>query len=411
MSKVPPYVEYVTRNTLATILALAPSSYTNKKAFATDAGISGSEFISDGKAWKPYQPELFAPMTQIATALVAGSPTITDLNSSTSTISPNQRITKDNACFKYLCNNPGIWAANSNYIIPRNAADTADASNYMSVTFATDAPVFELYLNRFNTRVMIFVDEQPALTNAIALDTAGSVDLISVDFAGVRKVRNIRVSGYNFPFGGLYIGQYDSVYPVVDFRPVVVVFGDSYTQGTGANAQDVTWAGTFSRVLDCQYWLDGIGGAGYGSTSTSATDYRMQNRMNLLQQRVGGVNSAVVPNAVVWAMGCNDAFGGKTRAQVEAGFDAGYTAATYKPTHVLGCFTPNLATTATALANVSSWLQARAATVSARFIVTAGIVDAINKGVLTGGDAVHPTQVGHDYIGYRVARKVKYAES
>ena len=408
--KVPPYRPYVATTALATIKSTYPAaSYSGKFSYATDLGIYGGEVYSDGKNWVPVNSERFAPLPQALTSAASDAPTITDLATSTSSITSAQRITKDDPCFTYMGNNLGIWASNSNYIIPQNASNTADASNYMSVTFMTDSPAFELYLNRFNTRAMVFVDDQPALSTAIALDTAGSTNLVKVDFSGVRKVRTIRVSGYNMPFGGLYIGQYDSVFPVLDFRPLVCVMGDSYTQGTGANAQDFTFAGTLCRLLGVRYWLDGIGGAGYASTGTSQMDTRQQNRINLLCTRRGGNNTTAIPDCVIWAMGYNDAAGGKSQAQIEAGIDLGYASATYKPDIFLGSATPlggNAAQT-----DATTYIAGKAESYGKRFISLAGIITSVNRNVYTLVDNVHPSQIGHDYLGYCIARKIRFAES
>ena len=158
--KVPPYRPYVATTALATIKSTYPAaSYSGKFSYATDLGIYGGEVYSDGKNWVPVNSERFAPLPQALTSAASDAPTITDLATSTSSITSAQRITKDDPCFTYMGNNLGIWASNSNYIIPQNASNTADASNYMSVTFMTDSPAFELYLNRFNTRAMVFVDD------------------------------------------------------------------------------------------------------------------------------------------------------------------------------------------------------------------------------------------------------------
>jgi len=405
MAKVPPYIPFIAVDTAANIISGYPAaSFNRRRAYATDLA---AELASNGKNWNPVQ-DVYGPLVPVGTVAVAGAPTITNQNDSTSDIASAVRVTKDDACFTYIGCNLGTWANNSAFNVCRDASNTADVANYMSVTFATDAPVLELYMIRYNTKFMVFVDEQPALDNAIALDAAGSVSLVTVNF-GTRKPRNIRIGGFNMPFGGLYIGPTDSVWAVQDKRPLSVALGDSYTQGTGANAQDFVWAASTFRTMNHRYWLEGIGGSGYGSTTTSATDYRMANRMNLLVTRNSGVNTAAVPDNVLWALGYNDAFGGKTQAQIEAGFDAGYAAATYKPNMIIGPWTPNLPTTSTALGNVKTWLTASAATVAARYIDIASIINSGNKSIYTGGDGVHPVQMGHDYLGYRIAQKMRFA--
>lgn len=331
---------------------------------------------------------------QVETSAYAGAPTITDLATATSGIASGVRVTKDDPCFTYLSASLGAWASNSNYVAP------SSLSNFMAVTFCTDAPAFELYLNRYNSRVMIEVDGRPALSSHISLDSNGSPNLVKVDFSGVRQARTIRVSGYNMPFGGLYIGPSDSVWLAKDSRPLISFVGDSYSQGTGANAQALTWAATCARLLDYQYWIDGIGSTGYTTAGVNSMANRTAARTNALVRRIAGINEQVTPDYQVWALGYNDF--SAAQSAVETGFDEGYTASNKNPDVIIGPWTP-LGSTA-GLDNIRAWLQSRASAKNLPYIDIKNYVNSANKTVLTGGDNVHPVQAGHDYLGYRIAQ-------
>jgi len=347
------------------------------------------------------------PLAQVLTAAYSGAPTVTDLATATSGIASAVRVTKDNACFDYLGPALAPWTPVPDYIAI-NGSGLSDLANTMSVTFCTDAPVFELFMMRYNTRLFIEVDGEPAMASQLALDAAGAANLVEVDFSGVRKARTIRISGFNMPFGGLYIGPADSVWRATDERPLMTVVGDSYTFGTGASAQALGWAATAARLLNMQYWLDGVGSTGYNSTTPNTLAERYAARHAQLVRRNGGVNSAVTPDRLVWALGYNDGPSAAPAAgTIESGFDAGYAAFSKKPDFVIGPWTPVGVTAG--LTDIGTRLAAKAASVGVEFIGIADWVNSANESILTGSDNEHPEQVGHDFLGFRIAQALRSA--
>ena len=333
-----------------------------------------------------------AALRQPVVTAVSGSPTITTGNTST-TITSAQTIAKDDACFEYLGVGIGTWGA----VPTMNISNPADG--FMSVEFMINSASFDLVFNNQNSRIMVWVDDQPALSQQIQLTASGAMEYTNLTFSA-RATRKIRVDGFNLPFGGLRIGANDTVWAVNNSAPLMFIGpGDSYTQGTGARSQSMTWAGTFARTLGYRFWLEGLGGSGWNSASPNSPAERATVRGALIR-RVAGVNTTVTPDKRVVPLGYNDAGGNMTTAA--AAFDAYIAAVPTRPDLIIGPWTP-LGTTGN-LTLVKTMLQGRAAAYGINYLDIDNLVNSVNKGALTGGDNVHPTNDGHDFIAIRAAQ-------
>ena len=359
----------------------------------TPAQVAQVQALVSG-AWKLAQ----APLIQVLTSAIAGGPTVTDEATGTSSIASKQTFSKDSSCFVYVGASLGPWNPNTAYIA------CSDVSVYMEVTFCSDAPVLELIMVRYTSKICIFVDDQPVVSTQFSLDSAGTADLIKIDYGTTRKWRTYRVGGFNMPFGGIYVGPNDSVAAPVDLRPLISIgLADSYTQGTYAGATMLSCMYTMTRLLNARFWADCVGGTGYNSASSNVPATRLAARENALQKRVGGVNSALVPDLSIWALGYNDA--GGDMVALRAAFDAGYAAAASKPKVIMGPWTPLGATTNLDL--VRTALQAAATYYGIHYTDVRNWINSVNKTVLTAVDNIHPNQSGHDQIAYLGAQDLQ----
>lgn len=370
----------------------------------TQSGLSASIFK---RSYGPVRDMANAPVTQVSTSTYSGAPTITDLQSQTSTITSSVLVGFDNAAFTYLGASLSIFSDS------RFLTCSSPASNFVVVTFCSDAPVLELWMDQgTGNRWFIEVSDtgldgfQQAAAQLAPAGTAGTPDLIKIDFGTTRRARCFRISGHrNLLFGGVRVGPLDTVWPLVDTRKLLVVHGDSYTDGTGATSRMYTYAGTFARLMNWRFWSEGIGGTGYTTAGANSPATRITTYINNLQQRVGGVNTAVTPDIFAIALGFNDA--GAADASIQAGFDAAYAAATTKPNLIIGPWTPQGSTGA--LTTVRSLLIAKAAQYGIPYLDLSGWMNSSNNQILNNfpGDPVHPLPIGHDYLGFRMAQAAR----
>lgn len=353
------------------------------------------------------QKQLQAVPAQVAISTAyPGGPTVTDLASNTTSIAGSVLNSKDNAAFEYL--GAGLKIATDTSFI---TCDTPVAGAWMRVMFCSDAPALELLVGMATSRIFVEFWEaggwQPAVTGQITPGVSnGAYDLIKIDWSGVRKARGYRISGRGFNFGGVRALSGDSLWPFYDPRKLMVFCGDSYTDGTGANSRVQSYASTMARLLGYDYWAEAVGGTGYTTAGTNNFATRISTYVNNLQKRVGGVNTAIKPDHVVWPFGYNDS--GQSQAAVEAGFDAAYAASTVKPTLIIGPWTPPFGNAPSSVALIRGYLQGKSAQYGIKFLDVAGWVNASNSATLQlGGDPAHPSQIGHDFLGFRCAQAAR----
>lgn len=332
---------------------------------------------------------------QPLTVAYSGAPTVTISHTTTNIVS-GVTVSKDNAAFEYLGVGIGTWGA----VPTMNISNPS--SGYMSVEFCLNTAGFDVVLNNQNSRVMVWINDQPAVSNHLQLTASGAAEFMNVDFGGARQNVRVRIDGFNMPFGGVVMGANDTIWPANNVAPIMAFGpGDSYTQGTGARGQSLNWAATMARCLGYRFWAEGIGSTGWNSASPNTPAERVAAKgLNSLVRRVAGVNTPATVDKSIVPLGYNDAGGNMTNAA--AAFDAFWAAASKKPDLIIGPWTPQ-GTTAN-LTLVKGMLQARAAAYGIPYLDIDGIINMANEAVLTDTDNIHPTYAGHDFIGTRIAQ-------
>ena len=283
--------------------------------------------------------------------------------------------------------------------------------------FDHDGSVVEFITRGTAAGFRIMVNGQftgPAQRNSATAD--GQFYPVKIDF-GSRAMRRIRleVNG-NFEFGKFFIEPTASMWATPRIGPRVCFIGDSFTEPTISDTATATvvstghegWATICSRLLG---WHDryvlGSGSTGY---LTSGTPGRVKFR-----DRVQNDVIARNPDIVVVAGGINDSAYTPAQLGAEAALlyeqiRAGLPGARL---YVLSPFFPR--TPDAAILARSDALKAEALKVGAAFIDT--LVPSIitgsgkqgspngsgNAEVYTGADGTHPTFLGHEHLGRRVA--------
>lgn len=180
-------------------------------------------------------------------------------------------------------------------------------------------------------------------------------------------------------------------------EPVLLVMGDSYTAGVGADQQDQGWAYLVARQLGYPTNIDGVSGTGFawggGGQDELAGEY--ENRL-----RETAANPAFVPNVLALQGGQND-------SQVPNAEEV--TAATAQTIEAARRFWPGVQVVvlgpsapqplAEELRGVNTAVRAGAAAAGAPYI------DAVEAGWFTtanspgfDADGAHPNSAGHAYI-------------
>jgi hypothetical protein len=356
---------------------------------------SGAEFRSAvsvaGKAPVTYRDQVAVPV---------GAPTVTK----TGATAPTGQTLYGEAdpVFDYL--GPGPWTVMADNVYRRPVA----AAAYAIVNWTTDEPDFTLRLINFSSNLQLFYDEFDGLgwkyAGTITTTAAGTREFVTVDFVD-RRPRKFSLRGYNFGFAGVYVPATGIVIRDADaaVRDLLMITGDSYTQGTGAGGQSLTWAAAFAESLGYDMYADGIGSYGWltASPNDPVTRYNVKGAGALVRRNAGVETPAVIAKSA-YAMGYNDSSG--SQPLIAASVAATISVCAVKP-FIFGPWTPvgdtaNLTTTAATIA-------AAAAAGGCKFVSAAGVVTSVNKSALTGGDNVHPTQYGHNYIGQQLARRAR----
>lgn len=329
---------------------------------------------------------------EVAKLSLTTLPTLTQATQTTTTITNGVITSRNSGKFRYTAPAVGTW--NSSFTVP-GGATSPDLAALLRVDFDTDAQYVELYTLNYNTKIDIRVNG--ILVGTVALSSAGSGQMIKLDFgaggAGVRK--RVEFAGFNFGFGGVLTEPEASIwYPDYDLRPLLYAFGDSYTQGTGASGPDQVYARALADRLGMRSYQDGIGGAGWTGTGGNLPSARVAKRLAKMDH---------APDLIVSCFGYNDAGGNMTTlatnfndwvAAVRAAFPKA-------PIVSFGPWTPIGSTVN--LDAVEATLQGRCAALNVPFISIKNIINTANKVRFGSGDNVHPNQLGHDFLGSRLA--------
>ena len=247
----------------------------------------------------------------------------------------------------------------------------------------------------------------------VSVPNDGNFYNINVSFDGVKAVRRLTfLSGTQCR--GFDISPTDTIWRSSrQLGPRMIVMGDSYTEGTGANLGE-----GFPAVLGRVLGLEDTWQSGSGSTGYLANAYPGVHGRYTFRQRVATDIIAYNPQIVVICGGINDVASDAAQAaalQAEA-------ALLYRQIlgslpncrlYVCGPWRPPAANNSNTAA-VRTALQAAVASVPgvtfidvASYFTGTGYIGAPagngNSDYYIGDDRVHPTAEGHIYIGTRLA--------
>jgi hypothetical protein len=294
--------------------------------------------------------------------------------------------------FRFTGNGPANLSASGFY------GNSVGNGTHSSWEWATDSQRVDIPLIGLNTQGLLYVDGRQVSATPLSTDASGTQYLYALDF-GSSGWHNFRFLAYNDAFGGVRLDSTATLAaPLVQTRPLWWNLGDSYVLGTGAENVDTTHIMVMGDILGIDVLPDGVGGYGWTTASPNSPAERIDAKLDVLTRQV---------DYVAFDLGLNDAGGNMTVAA--AAFDAAYAAAKASPqvktTTKYFCFGPAtpLGTT-TNLDLVRDMLIARcAAKGDVQFIDVRDWVSTTNKTQYTGVDNVHPTALGHKYLGARRA--------
>ena len=330
--------------------------------------------------------------------LMANPPSAAWRGSGTTGITSPVTVEHDNAAIRYL-NAVSTHASGSYQVNP-------DASEAMVFEFVTAATLIDIRVLRFNSTFFVFVDNELISLTEFSTDSAGSADILALDFTGTPKAntsKKIKLIGVNMLFSRVFLSTGASATLPSPNRPLVAVLGDSYTQGSGTSdatkmGAGVTWARHCLDALGYDYLPEGVGSTGYlTAAGPTAAATRMSDRLGVIPH---------TPAFVLLALGFNDAGGdmGVLATNYAATVAAANTAFPGVPVVTQGPWTPVGATANLIL--VKNALIAAAATASSQFIDIQDIINTSNMAIYTDVDNTHPNVAGHAFLGNAIAQRM-----
>lgn len=343
------------------------------------------------------------------------NPTVTiGVANAASTIAAAVLVSHDDARFEYGDAPSGhkpVFPDDTLYICPDNltAVGTIYAAGAWFARFVHTGTKLEFQTVGKNAQFRIRVDGVIASPVTTGPPSNGNGYLVLIDWAGVSATRTITIEqSATGRFGGIYmeaagvLGYAGTLVP-----PKVVVIGDSFSDGTGADSQISVWAQSAADTLG---WPS-ISVAGAGGTGYLAPGGYVKFRDRVVKDVF-----YPAPDIVIVAGGINDTAYSQAQLATEANLlFAQIKAAMPRATmYVLSPFFPR-SPVSQFITDLTATLRTAAASVGATFIdmitdpwiTGTGHVGATtgvgNADIYIGADSTHPTQAGHDYIGTRFA--------
>lgn len=199
-----------------------------------------------------------------------------------------------------------------NYVCSKSITNAADAAARapFCVDFVFSGTTLEVMFKGVTSSLRIRVDGELVSATATAIGNTGSTYYLPVTFAS-RANRKISLEfSSNAMFGGVTTGPNDTIVRWKQPGPRCIVLGDSFTEGTGADAGAASgWVRSFGESLGwADTWASGLGSTGYLATVSSKATFRQRVQTDLINQS---------PDAWVIAGGFND-YATYTGAQIGA---------------------------------------------------------------------------------------------
>jgi lysophospholipase L1-like esterase len=281
-------------------------------------------------------------------------------------------------------------------------ADSAVPATYR-VQFTTDADAFELFTKGTAGYFRVSVAGRLATAGPLsagAADGNAYLNLVNFGSAATREV-TVEIIG---AFGGIRVGPTYTVTAPTSAVPTTrcVMIGDSFTDGTGADAGFTSLPYVMADVLGWDMWAVGRGGTGYTQPGAFVK----------FRDRVQADVIAHSPNVVIVAGGLNDDLAGlgAEAALLYAAIRAGL------PGSRLIVLSP-AAPRSVDVSEKTAALAAAAMAAGAEYIDQTSWLTGTgdvggpngtgNSDIYVGADHTHPTQAGHDYLGVRLAHAIQ----
>lgn len=208
-----------------------------------------------------------------------------------------------------------------------------------------------------------------------------------------------------------------SVWQARKREPRVMYLGDSLTQSTAASAQGLAYPQWLAHRMGWEDpWCDGVGGSGYlapgvGHSFPARNTYNYQYHPDIIVI-FGGINDRPVNNAAYTPAALQTA-ATALYADIVANALTGVNSGVAPKVYVLGCWTPTGSPGADITAANNAIKAAVATQPTFTFIDTTGWITGTgttaaptgtgNADVCISADGLHPTDEGHQLIGFRTA--------
>ncbi len=280
-------------------------------------------------------------------------------------------------------------------------------SGTLAASWTSDAPILELPLYAQYATLRLTVDGNE-LINACQNQNSspfamppinGDIKTIRIDWtqSGGREMRHYRVEVGGF-FAGARVSKDDIFYATAEPPKLRVAFvGDSYTEGTSANSPWESFPAICARELNVEPILLGSGGTGYIAIPYAG-------RFTFIDRLSDLTNLSPPPDAIVVAGGINDSVPPEILSSAVSSYlDALQTSFPLARIIVLGPWNP-------LLRDGDANAEAIKATTLAHGLPFVDVRDWLppaNLPAYIGPDNVHPTPLGHQYLGSKVADALK----
>lgn len=283
----------------------------------------------------------------------------------------------------------------------------------MLIEWESDEAHFDIRLVGNNSIYMLFIrvngQWQRISSAGFSTDASGAPYILTVDWGGVYQPRSYKLVGVNTAFGGVITGSSGSVWvPPEPRRPLLLVFGDSYTYGTDASNPATTGCCIMGAALGFEVLANGIGGSGWNTSGANAALTRINNIItNLKVSTPSGTLVPLVPQYVQLDLGYNDAGGDMVAlaANLTACIQALQSAWPQTKIYAKGPATPIGATTN--LDTVRTTVMPIYAQFGIPFVDVRNWVNSTNSGRYTFSDNTHPNgDAGYEYLAGRTAAAV-----
>ena len=324
-------------------------------------------------------------------AAMASPPTNTLTKTTTSGITSPISISASNAAFRFTgygyvnINSSGYWGS-------QVANGTASLIEFMS-----DASQLDIKMIGLNTKAILYIDGVRVDNVGVSTDVSGGGYLWNIN-PGSAIPRHYKLFAINGGFGGLNLSAGASVwYPNLNTRPLIYGLGDSYMFGTNASTVAQSGFHGMCNLLGFDGLPAGIGGTGWTTAGANEPIARIQQAISYLTR---------TPDIVCFDLGYNDAGGNMATITSEIAGCVSLIQSAWPSAKIIG-FGPATPLGDTAnLLTVRSTVQSAFAANGVDFVDAQGWISATNSGAYTGGDNIHPTQAGYDYLAVRKAHAI-----